>query len=235
MYNRAHGAIYSIVIQEIVVPDHKETSKAKKVVNHAKDSVKGFLDAFAVVRVHRGAGQGAPTDEDQDLARAALVFAAAGLDSCIKHLIKDSIHSLSAFDQKVSEQLGKFVRKLIRSESPDGLADALLANSPRQSLVDSYIYELTGSSLQSFDELAKAAGALGIKVDLLTQEKSKIVEVFKTRNKIIHELDVKFEAKQGQRERSSRTKPRLETDANLLLSLAEKFIEAVDKKLQNQE
>ena len=214
--------------------DHEETSKAKKVVNHAEDSVKGFLDAFTAVRAHRGAGQGAPTDEDQDIVRAALVFAAAGLDSCIKHLIKDSIHSLSAFDLKVGEQLDKFVKKQIRADSPDRLAVALLADSPRQSLVDSYIYELTGSSLQSFDELAKAAGALGIKVDILTQNKTEIVEAFKTRNKIIHELDVKFEAQQGQRERNRRTKTQLENDAELLLSLAKKFIEAVEEKIENQ-
>ena len=83
--------------------EHEETSKAKKVVNHAKDSVRGFLDAFTAVRAHRNAERGAPTDEDQDLARAALVFAAAGLDSCIKHLIKDSIHSLSIFDRNVGK------------------------------------------------------------------------------------------------------------------------------------
>ena len=214
--------------------EHVETSKAKKVVEHAKDSVKGFLEAFTAVRKHRGAGKGAPTDEDQDLARAALVFAAAGLDSCIKHLIKDSIHSLAAFDLKVGEHLDKFVKKLIRAESPDRLADALLADSPRQSLVDSYIYELTGSSLQSFEELAKASGALGIKVDMLTQKKNEISEIFRTRNQIIHELDVKFEAQQGQRERNSRTKTKLEDEAHLLLSLAEHFIKAVDDKLDDQ-
>jgi len=216
------------------MPEHEETSKAKKVVNHAKDSVKGFLDAFTAVRAHRNAGRGAPTDEDQDLARAALVFAAAGLDSCIKHLIKDSIHSLSIFDLKVGEQLGKFVKKLIRTDSPDRLAVALLADSPRQNLVDSYIYEITGSSLQSFEELAKAAGALGIKIDILTEKKTELVEVFKTRNKIIHELDVKFEAQQGVRERNNRTKTQLEDEAKLLLSIAEKFIAAVDKKIENQ-
>ncbi len=169
------------------------------------------------------------------MARAALVFAAAGLDSCIKHLIKDSIHSLSSCDAKVADQLDKYVKKLIRAEPPDRLAVALLADSPRQSLVDSYIYELTGSSLQSFDELAKAAGALGVKVDILTQRKSEIIEIFKTRNKIIHELDVKFEAQQGQRERNSRSKTQLSKEADLLIDLGEKFIEAVNEKLDNQE
>ena len=54
------------------MPDYDETQKARKDIGHAQDSVKGFVDAFTAVRAHRGAGQGAPTDEDQDLARAAL-------------------------------------------------------------------------------------------------------------------------------------------------------------------
>lgn len=214
--------------------DHEETRKAKKVVNHAEKSVNGFLDAFTAVRRDRGTSQGAPTDVDQDLARAAVVFAAAGLDSCIKHLIKDSIHSLSAFDQKVGDKLDKFVKKLISADSPDRLAAALLADSPRQSLVDSYIYDLTGSSLQSFEELSKGAGALGIDVTLLTQQKNEIVEIFKTRNRIIHELDVKFEAQQGQRDRNGRTKSQLSQDAKLLISLAKSFIQSVENKLDNQ-
>lgn len=216
------------------MPDFDETAKARKVLGHARDSVKGFIDAFTAVRTHRGVGQGAPTDEDQDLPRAALVFAAAGLDSCIKHLIKDSLHSLSLFDPKVRTLLDKFVKKVIRADSPDRLASALLSDSPRQDLVDSYIYDLTGSSLQSFDELAKAAGALGVKVDMLIEKKKEITEIFVTRNKIIHELDVKFEAQPGQRERNSRSKSGLETNAKLLLSIADKFVDAVETKLANQ-
>ena len=216
------------------MPNLIETNKAKKVVDHAKNSVKAFSDAFTAVRQHRGAGKGAPTDEDQDLARAALVFAAAGLDSCIKHLLKESIHSLSLFDPKVREQLDKFVKKTIRSESPDRLVSALLADSPRKDLVDSYIYELTGSSLQSFEELAKAAGALGVKIDTLNQNKKVITDIFRIRNMIIHELDVKFESQQGQRERNSRTKTKLAKDAELLLSIATEFISSVDQKLEIQ-
>lgn len=215
------------------MPDFDETYKARKVVNHARDSVKGFLDAFTAVRAHRNA-TGAPTDEDQDLARAALVFAAAGLDSCVKHLIKDSIHSLASFDPKVGELLEKFVRKLIETNSTERIAVSLLAESPRQSLVDSYIYELTGSSLQSFDELAKAAGALGIKVETLFKKKKELAEIFSVRNKIIHELDVRFEAKAGQRERNSRTKTQFSKDAELLLSIADSYIEAVEEKLEKK-
>ena len=211
-----------------------ETDNAKLVVGHAKDSVTGFSNAFDAVRQHRNAGAGAPTDEEQDLARAAVVFAAAGLDSCIKHLIKDSINTLADFDPKVKEQLNKFVRKLIDGESNDRIASALLADSPRTDLIDSYIYELTGSSLQSFEELAKAAGALGINVQPLVDNKTDLVRIFKMRNQIIHELDVNFDGGRRQRQRNSRVKNDLVTDSNLLMQVADGFIERVDHKLESR-
>lgn len=211
--------------------EYTETLKARKVLAHAKDSVDAFLGAFTVTRRARNA-RGAPTDEDQDLARAALVFAAAGLDSSIKHLIKDSLQSLADFDDGVGQQFHKFVKKVVADESPNRLALALLADSPRRHLLDSYIYELTGSSLQSFEELGKAAGALGIKITTLTQKKKDLEEVFRVRNKIIHELDVRFEAQQGQRDRNSRSKTDLERDAKLLLKIGNDFFKAVEKKLE---
>ena len=217
------------------MPEHPETKNARKVLGHARDSSSGFIEAFTAVRRERGAGQGAPTDEDQDLARAALVFAAAGLDSCVKHLLKEAIHTLCSFDPKVSDLLNKFVRKVISAESPERLAVALLADEPKKQLIDDYIYELTGSSLQSFDELAKAAGALGVKLPNMMSKKSKLVEIFKARNKIIHELDVNFEGGVGQRERNPRSKATLADDAKLLLEVAEEFVNAVDEKLENQE
>jgi hypothetical protein len=213
------------------VADRAETTKARRVLAHAKDSVKGFLDAFKTVREARNAA-GAPTDEDQDLARAALVFAAAGLDSCIKHLIKESLQTLAGLDGDVAEKFDKFVRKVIQDKSPARLASALAAESPRQRLLESYIYDLTGSSLQSFDEVAKAAGALGISVGSLSKRKKELEEVFRTRNKIIHELDVKFEAQVGQRERNSRSKTQLGKDAKLLLKIGDEFVSAIEKKLE---
>ena len=215
------------------MPDHPETTKAKKVIGHAKDSVAGFLDAFEVVRKARDAGRGAPTDEEQDLARAALVFAAAGLDSCIKHLIKDSIVSLSNFDEKVGDLLSRFVRNLLEVDPKHRLVSALLAESSRSDLIDSYIYELTGSSLQSFDQLASASGALGIKVEILTSNKKDVQRIFAARNDIIHELHVNIDGEVGQRERNSRSKTQLDVDAKLLLSIAEQFIKLVNEKLDN--
>jgi hypothetical protein len=216
------------------MPEHPETANARKVLGHARDSSTGFIAAFTAVRAHRNAGRGAPTDEDQDLARAALVFAAAGLDSCVKHLIKDSLARLSSFDEKVKRLLEKFVKELLALESSNRIASALVAESPRDDLIESYIYELTGSSLQSFEQLASASGALGISPDELTQNKDALKRIFKVRNKIVHELDVKFDEQPGQRDRESRTKAQLETDARMLVTIGQAFVDAVDAKLDER-
>ena len=92
-----------------------ETERARKVLAQARDSVKGFLKAFDTVRRARNA-KGNPTDEEQDLLRASLVFAAAGLDSVAKELIKGSIRTLAGSDSDVQRELETFVRRQIRGD-----------------------------------------------------------------------------------------------------------------------
>lgn len=60
------------------------TADASSVLDRAKKTVASLEEAFDTVRQQRGVTSGAPTDEEQDLLRAALVFAAAGLDSALK-------------------------------------------------------------------------------------------------------------------------------------------------------
>ena len=54
----------------------------------AHDAASSFLDTFNKVREARQA-KGTPTDEEQDLLRAMLLFATAGLDSMVKQLVTD--------------------------------------------------------------------------------------------------------------------------------------------------
>ena len=85
--------------------------------------------------------------------------------------------------------------------------------------------------MQSPEELARAAVALDIEVPMLNDERAELKNTFAIRNKIIHELDVKFGAGQGQRKRNSRRKDDLESKSHLLLDVGDSFIEAVEKKL----
>lgn len=220
-------------------PTPVETDRAEIVLKQAKLSIKHFRTAFDTVRKARKAS-GPPTAGEQDLIRASLTFAAAGLDSVIKELIKGSIRSLAEKDAEVQKGLEEYARRQLRDDS-DGsfaknsanfIAKILVSSSPYEQLIENYTLHLTGSSLQSVDQLFKASSALGIKVDIVNEKGKELREIFKIRNKIIHELDVRFDIKAGQKARNSRTKKDLNEMSNLLLNVADNYIEAVNKKLE---
>lgn len=215
-----------------------ETKRAKTVLRHAKASIKHFGEAFDTVRKNRKAS-GPPTAGEQDLIRASLVFSAAGLDSVAKELIRGSIKTLADNELAVQAGLEEFARRQLREDS-DGLsqnegakflAKILASTSPYNRLIESYIIYLTGNSLQSVDELFKTANALCIDNSFIGKKKDKLRESFEIRNKIIHELDVRFNVELGQKKRNSRQKADLEERAQLLLDTANQFITAVDKKI----
>ena len=219
--------------------EFEETKRARLALKHAKASAENFYSAFESVRKARGAS-GAPTDGDQDLIRAAVVFAAGGLDITVKELIRGSIGILAANDSDVQAEFEKFTRKQLRSENEIGgkadpskfLAQLLVSPAPYDRLIENYIYDLTGSSLQSTDELFKAAAALDINDTFLKSNKLELTAAFKVRNDIIHELDVNFSGGAGQRKRKSRTKPNLEEHTNLFLEAASYFVDQVNKKIE---
>ena len=215
-----------------------ETRRARTVIDHARTSASSFFESYSIVRRERGAGSRAPTNTEQDLSRAGLVFAAAGLDSSIKELIRGAVPALALLDDGVRNGLESFVRSRLRKDQEAGgnarnrlLAQLLLVDCPSDVLLEEYVLDLTGSSLQSSEELKRTAKALDIEVNLLSDERDELKDAFEIRNKIIHELDVKFGAGRGQRKRNSRRKDDLEAKAHLLLDVGDSFIEAVEQKL----
>jgi hypothetical protein len=179
------------------------------------------------------------TDDEQDLLRAMLVMAAAGLDSMLKQLIRDAMPSLVKVSPPVREGLEKFVTRSIRgdaevSEPLSGakfLARVLAGESQQSQVIEEYIRELTGASLQSPSELAKAVQALGlanVKIDV-----PRFREIFDLRNKIIHELDINLDG--DRRKRNVRGRDPMMTHTNALLEIGEKILGAVDKQLAVQQ
>ncbi len=219
-------------------PTPKETDRAEIVLGQSKLSISHFRKAFATVREARKA-TGAPTAGEQDLIRASLTFAAAGLDSTIKELIKGSVRTLAKHDAEVQRGLEEYAKRQLRDDK-DGalakngasfLAKILVSISPYDQLLENYTKHLTGNSLQSIDELFKASSALGIKVSIVNSKSKELREIFQIRNKIIHELDVRFDVKPGQKARNSRTKKDLDNMSDLLLKVADEYITAVNFKL----
>lgn len=216
----------------------KETERANIVLNQTKLSIKHFRQAFDAVRKSRKAS-GPPTAGEQDLIRASLIFAAAGLDSIVKELIKGSIKNLAAKDAEVQRGIEVYARRQLKDDkdgalgknSANFLAKILVSSSPYNQLIDDYTMDLTGGSLQSVDELFRSASALGIKVPIINTKSRDLKEIFEIRNKIIHELDVRFDVNHGQKARNSRTKKGLDEMSDLLITVAEEYIKEVDRKL----
>jgi hypothetical protein len=218
----------------------KITDKARKVLSQAQDSVQGFVGTFDTVRNARGATGGSTTDHEQDILRAALVFSAAGLDSVVKELIRGTVRELAAHDQGVQQELEVFVERQLRGDSTEVdslggrefLAQILVSKSPQDRLIDEYVIELTGSSLQSADQLMKACKALGLQWSTVGIDPKTLRPIFDTRNKIIHELDVNLGKTAARRNQNSRRRDDMLAWSEHLLAIAEAMVDEVERKIQ---
>jgi hypothetical protein len=212
-------------------PKRDILANAWAILSRACDSAESFFVAFGTVRDARKA-KGTPTDHEQDLLRAALIFAAAGLDSMIKQLVRDTLSRIIAKDVGAQAQFADYVQtRLARGGTLDikYLAQALLADDTREHLKNELVRDLTGSSLQSKDQLLRVAAYFAIPADELTSDVSRLRDVFETRNQIAHEMDVQF--KQPNRSRRSRTYDAMQDATALILKTATAFYSAVAKRL----
>lgn len=217
------------------VPDSQASlQKAAAVLAYGIDSIVSFHDLFEKSRTDRGAAGGYTTHAEQDLLRSMIVFAAATLDSVIKQLIRDCLESVAKKNLEAKSEFEKFVDRRLRSTEGEAsvniplLRSALLSGQPPAFLAEEYVRDLTGGSLQSKDEVVRAASALGIDLQLKKPDHQQIQEVFDARNQIIHELDY-LHRKQKQKQRNRRNRNRklcLEQTERLLL-LARTFVDRV--------
>ncbi len=166
-----------------------------------------------------------------------VVMAAAGLDAMAKQLIRDSLPKLVEADPSVRQGLEKFISRQIRDGS-DGpelpssrkfLARVLAAPAQQAEVIELYMQELTGGSLQSPDQLIRTASAIGVPPETFGVDLRTLKRIFGIRNKIIHELDMYLEG--DRRKRNQRGKGDMISHANDLLKTAENLRDAVDKKL----
>ena len=89
-------------------PSCSQCERSHLILSHAHETAAALLAAFRKVKSPRA---GATTDEEQDLLRAMLVFACAGLDSMLKQLIRDTLPDISAWDEIARGELLKFVER----------------------------------------------------------------------------------------------------------------------------
>ena len=184
------------------------------------------------------------TDRDSDYyldiqIRAMLVFASAGMDSAVKHLIKDALPVVIKRDEKARERLREFVEgRIQRNDQPDYrvLSGLLVAESPIDQMTALLVGYLTASSLQSVDELLRVASYFNIESTAITSTPNNLRRIFRMRNEIIHEMDIDSSSMTEGRLPSVRNlRPRARGEmveaTNQLLGVAAAFLAAVDAKL----
>ena len=177
------------------------------------------------------------TDEEQDLLRAMLVMGAAGLDGTVKQLIRNGLPVLIQTDEVVRKGLLTFVERRIKrkEEEPSGdgaakfLARILAADSQQSQVIEEYIKDLTGASLQSPEELIKASRALGVSAKSAGIRKDELQPIFDVRNKIIHELDMNLEARR--RNRNTRRQSDMTNYVDCLMGVGKSLLAQVAKRV----
>jgi hypothetical protein len=188
------------------------TEIAQRFLTSAFETVDAVLETLSRMRQLReeAAGKSLPgrlTLPEEDLLRAAIVFTGAGLDATLKQLIRDTLPSLLESNAQAHDKFEKFTEgQLGTGDIADTkmIARYLTSSSPRGRLIEDYIYELTGSSLQSADQIDNTAGALGINDKEVRRRIAGLKDLFTARNEISHELDLQKLSKPGDRSRRSR-------------------------------
>lgn len=214
-------------------PKHEATRAAYSIICYAHQSASSFLQVFETLRGTRKA-KGTSTDEEQDLLRAMVMFASAGLDSMAKQLITDTLSLVIGRHEGAHALFREFVeRKIIRQDRLDAkfLAGILTSRAPQESMVNALVRELTDGSLQSRDALLRAAAHFDIPSKALCSDLDALHKTFQMRNEIAHEMDIDFA--HPNRNRFSRRKADMVSGANTLFSVSDAFLREVDSRLSS--
>ena len=205
--------------------------KSHTILIGAYDAASSFLTLFENIRRSRNA-KGTPTDQEQDLLRAMLAFACAGLDSMIKQVVRDALESVIDRSEGAHGNFRVYVeRRLARQGTldPKFLAEVLTGTDPRKVLIAELVGELTSQSLQSKDQVLRAASFFDIPSNALTPDIGLLDRIFQSRNQISHEMDV--DLNQPNRNRRPRRKEAMISHTETILHLADAFLTEVDQRL----
>ena len=212
-------------------PANRECFSAYVILCNAQDTSASFLDTFVAVRKSRNA-RGTPTDEEQDLLRAMLAFASAGLDSLAKQLIRDALPKLIQRNSGANDMFKTFVERKLKSSGELNhrlLADVISDENPRTKLISLLVSELTSSSLQSTEEILRTAAHFDIPSNELTINPQTLSEIFVARNQIVHEMDVDF--LQTNRNRRPRARQKMLDYTNEIFRVSSSFLAGVDNRV----
>src|SRR3989344_9246209 len=120
---------------KISLPGEKESSIFYDEYNILSKTAESVNNFSALYKAGRSGAKGGPsTHEQQDLYRAMLVFACAGLDVFVKQLVKNKLSQLVEVDTKVQDKFKNYVKDGIKKDEKEILntvALALIDQTPR--------------------------------------------------------------------------------------------------------
>lgn len=214
-------------------PQNQSLHFAYYILCGAHEASTSFLNIFETNRVNRKA-RGAPTDVEQNLLRAMLIFASSGLDSMVKQLVKDSLPLIIKGNEGAQKMFEAYVEKRIKKsdELDTKFLSRLLSNqNPQNILINDLVYSICSASLQSKEQLLKVAANFDIPTVEISKDLKKLEEIFSVRNQIAHEMDVDF--KQPNRSRIPRQKQQMIDYTNELFWISNAFLVSVSKRLDH--
>ncbi len=213
-------------------PTSAECQNAYIILSNAHESSGSFLDIFNSTR-RAGNARGTPTDEEQDLLRAMLLFAAAGLDSMVKQLVRDALPKVLVTNVGARAMLKGFLaRRLKKGDETDYdlMAEIIVDDEPRDRVIQELVVDLTSSSLQSGEQLLRAASFFDVPSNRISEDPRELKRIFGVRNQIAHEMDVDFG--QPNRNRRPRARGQLVDNTNELFRVANNFLNEVAAKCE---
>lgn len=226
---------------KISLPAERESSIFYDEYNILIKTTESVNSFNALYREGRSGASGPSTHEQQDLYRAVLVFACAGLDVFVKQLVKNKLPQLLEVDKDVQVKFKESVRRGLEKDEKEILntvALALIDQTPRNVFLNAYIKTMTGNSLQSVSELRRVSEASGLDTKkIFTDNKANTLkDAFIARNQIIHEMDINISDSTsrttGYRTRRQRKAMVMEEHTKSILGLAEELFSAYKDKFQ---
>lgn len=220
--------------------------KVCKVFDRTEESVNHFFEIYTEL----GRGKtGAPSHSRQDLLRAMLVFASAGIDIFLKQIIKNSLPAVIETDNGAQTMFIQFIeRRLKKTRESDKIvsiqentqvdikfiAGAIGSNDTRNYLLKEYEKDLVNSSLQSRDEIFRVAAAFAITSEkILGKIKAdSLKDVFLARNDVIHEMDIDFN-KTVASDTKKRKQDETVKQCKIIFEIMNNFLKEVSLKLEN--
>lgn len=235
---RRKGARKDLLPVPPAEPHSELLRRSHRVLSYAHESAKHLLNVYDELQKRRHGG--APTTEEQDLLRAMVVMAGAGLDATLKQLAKDALGEVVRSSDAARNTLVEFLdRKLKRGGDESGLNVKVLLQilvggggmNPTDGAVDVLRQELMQESMQSYEQLRRIVRHFGLDDTFLRSQEVELRSAFKVRNEVVHEMDMQADAGRVRRPRRRRE---MVEKASVLLKVAGVIVNGADQVLKRR-